>query len=120
MAKATGIGGIFFRARDTAALKAWYLEHLGITDPPWFVEAGVTVFEPFKHDTDYFPADKQFMINLRVDNLAELKQQLEAKGIPVETRAEWDTMPEIGQFARIVDPEGNNIELWEPAKPPAA
>lgn len=120
MARATGIGGIFFRSRDPAALAAWYKEHLGITGPPWFTEAGVTVFSPFKHDSDYFPADKQWMINVRVDDLAALKAQLEAAGIPVETRAEWDTMPEIGQFARIVDPEGNHIELWEPAAPSVA
>ncbi len=120
MAKATGIGGIFFRAKDTKALSAWYAEHLGITDPPWFTEAGVTVFSPFKADTDYFPADKQFMINVRIDDLEALKAQLEAAGIPVETRAEWDTMPEIGKFARIVDPEGNHIELWEPATGPSA
>jgi glyoxylase I family protein len=120
MAKATGIGGIFFRSRDTSALAAWYEKHLGITGPPWFTEAGITVFAPFKHDTDYFPADKQFMIDVRVDDLEALKAQLTAAGIPVETRAEWDTMPEFGKFARIVDPEGNHIELWEPAKRPGA
>lgn len=117
MAKATGIGGIFFRARDPEALAAWYLEHLGISGPPWHTEAGGTVFSPFKSETDYWPADRQWMVNLRVDDLAALKAELEGKGIAVETRAEWDTMPEIGRFARIVDPEGNHIELWEPAAP---
>lgn len=117
MAKATGIGGIFFRARDAKALAAWYREHLGITEPPWYTQAGVTAFQPFRHDTDYFPADRQVMINLRVDDLAARTAELYAKGIAVETRAEWDTMPEIGRFARIVDPEGNHIELWERAGP---
>jgi predicted enzyme related to lactoylglutathione lyase len=113
MAKATGIGGVFFRAKDTGALAAWYKEHLGVTGY-WQQEAGMTVFAPFKQETDYFPADKQWMINFRVDDLDALIAQLAAAGIPVETRPdEWDT-PETGRFARIHDPEGNQLELWEP------
>lgn len=112
MAKALGIGGVFFRARDTTALAAWYETHLGIPGF-WQQEAGFTVFAPFKADTDYFPADKQWMINLRVDDLDALMAQLAAAGIAIETRAEWDT-PETGRFARIADPEGNQIELWQP------
>jgi predicted enzyme related to lactoylglutathione lyase len=112
MAKATGIGGVFFRARDTAALGKWYETHLGVPGF-WQQEAGPTVFAPFKADTDYFAADKQWMINLRVDDLEGLIEQLETAGIAVETRAEWDT-PETGTFARIHDPEGNPIELWQP------
>lgn len=115
MAKAVGIGGVFFRARDPRALKTWYRDRLGIDMPagPWRQEAGPTVYEPFSHDTDYFPADRQWMINLRVDDLSALISALEAAGVAVETRAEWDS--EIGRFARIEDPEGNPIELWEPA-----
>jgi predicted enzyme related to lactoylglutathione lyase len=112
LAKATGIGGIFFRSRDTKALAAWYETHLGVTDF-WQQEAGPTVFAPFKADTDYFPASKQWMINFRVDDIDTLITQLKAAGIAVETRADWDT-PETGRFARIADPEGNQIELWEP------
>jgi predicted enzyme related to lactoylglutathione lyase len=70
-------------------------------------------FEPFKHDSDYFAADKQAMINLRVRDLDGLLEQLRSAGIEVITKAEWD-MPEVGRFARIHDPEGNAIELWEP------
>ena len=110
--KAVGIGGIFFRARDTAALAAWYETHLGVPGF-WQQQAGLTVFAPFKADTDYFPADRQWMINFRVDDLDALIAQLKAAGIAVETRAEWDT-PETGRFARIADPEGNPIELWQP------
>ena len=73
----------------------------------------MTVFAPFKESSDYFAADKQWMINFRVDDLVGLMAQLAAAGIAVETRAEWDT-PETGRFARIHDPEGNAIELWEP------
>ena len=112
----TGIGGFFFRARDPAALKAWYAEHLGIGAGRWGMweqEAGTTVFSPFAHDTDYFPADRQYMLNLRVADLASLLAALSEAGIAAETRAEWDT-PETGRFARIHDPEGNPIELWEP------
>jgi glyoxylase I family protein len=72
------------------------------------------VFEPFADDTDYFGrADQQWMINFRVANLGAMIEQLEAAGIGVETREEWDS--EIGRFARIHDPEGNPIELWQPA-----
>jgi predicted enzyme related to lactoylglutathione lyase len=112
LARATGIGGIFFRSRDTKALAAWYETHLGIPGF-WQQESGMTVFAPFKADTDYFPASKQWMINLRVDDLDALIAQLKSAGIAVETRADWDT-PETGRFARIADPEGNQIELWEP------
>ena len=121
-----GIGGLFFRARDPEALAAWYKEHLGVgggcvadgRDEPanewvWFHQGGPMVFQPFKADTDYFAADKQFMINLRVAGLDELVARLEAQGIPAERRAEWDD-PSTGRFARIHDPEGNAIELWEP------
>jgi predicted enzyme related to lactoylglutathione lyase len=112
MAKAVGIGGLFFRAVDTKALAAWYETHLGVTGY-WQQDAGMTVFAPFKQDTDYFPAARQWMINFRVDDIDALIGQLLASGIAVETRAEWDT-PETGKFARIVDPEGNQIELWQP------
>ena len=113
MAKALGIGGVFFRARNTAALVAWYEQHLGVPGF-WLQEAGLTVFAPFPADTDYFPANRQWMINFRVDDLTSLIAQLEAAAIPVETRPdEWDN-PETGRFARITDPEGNPIELWEP------
>ncbi|MBE7734014.1 VOC family protein [Devosia faecipullorum] len=113
MAKVTGIGGIFFRARDVGALAAWYETHLGVTEV-WTQEAGMTIFAPFQHGTDYFPADKQWMINFRVDDLDAMIGQLEAAGIAVETRPdEWDN-PQTGRFARIHDPEGNQIELWEP------
>ena len=112
MAKALGIGGVFFRARDTAALSLWYETHLGVPGF-WTQEGGLTVFAPFKADTDYFPRDRQWMINFRVDDLDALMAQLKAAGISVETRAEWDT-PETGRFARIHDPEGNAIELWQP------
>ena len=120
-----GMGGYFFRAKDRAALKAWYKEHLGVgggcgvdasgqsNEWVWFHEGGPMVFEPFKQDSDYFSAEKQAMINLRVRDLAGLLERLRAAGIEVLTKAEWDA-PEIGSFARIHDPEGNPIELWEP------
>ena len=119
MAKAIGIGGVVFRAQDTAALSAWYLQHLGvggIGHEPWQQAAGPTVFSPFKSTTDYFPSDRQWMMNFRVDDLDALITQLQSADIAVETRAEWDG--EWGKFARIHDPEGNPIELWQ--EPPAA
>ena len=105
MARVTGIGGIFFRSSDTKALAEWYETHLGVTEL-WSQEAGMTVFAPFKQSTEYFPEDKQWMINFRVDDLDAMMDQLKAAGIAVETRPdEWDT-PETGRFARIHDPEG--------------
>lgn len=111
-----GIGGVFFRSQDTKALSAWYLEHLGVGGPygMWETQGGTTVFSPFKADTDYFPADRQYMLNLRVEDLDGLKASLAAAGIEVITKAEWDDAG-FGKFARIHDPEGNPIELWEPA-----
>lgn len=117
MAKVTGIGGIFFRAQDPEALTTWYQTHLGITQPDlavWMQEAGPTVFSPFKATTDYFAAEKQWMLNLRVDDLAGLIGQLRAAGIAVETREDWDGDGSYGTFARIHDPEGTPIELWQP------
>ncbi|MFN3513522.1 MAG: VOC family protein [Phenylobacterium sp.] len=114
MAKVTGIGGFFFRAADNGALAAWYKTHLGLTDW-WAQEAGPTVFAPFREESDYFAADKRWMLNLRVDDLDGLLESLAAADIAAETRAEWDT-PETGRFARIHDPEGNPIELWQPPK----
>ncbi|KRB80832.1 glyoxalase [Sphingomonas sp. Root710] len=124
-----GIGGLFFRARDPEALGAWYRDHLGVgagcaaegtageggEPSPWFwtIQGGPVVFQPFRADSDYFPADKQYMLNLRVSGIDGLLTSLRAAGIATETRAEWDA-PETGRFARIADPEGNPIELWEP------
>ncbi len=120
-----GIGGVFFRAADPEALSDWYDRQLGVgaghdgsgtkTEGEWMwhVQAGPVVFAPFKADTDYWPAGKSFMLNLRVSGLDALLSSLRAAGIDIETRAEWDA-PETGRFARIHDPEGNPIELWEP------
>lgn len=113
----TGIGGLFFRSHDPEALSAWYRDHLGIaagSTSVWSQEAGMTVFAPFAADSDYFPADRQWMLNLRVEGLAAMVAALEAAGIAVEQKPEW-TATEYGSFVRLQDPEGNPIELWEPA-----
>jgi predicted enzyme related to lactoylglutathione lyase len=122
-----GMGGLFFRARDPEALSSWYRTQLGVgvgggcaapgaeagNEWVWATLGGAMVFQPFGADTDYFAADKQFMINLRVSELDALLGSLRASDVAVETREEWDS-PETGRFARIHDPEGNAIELWEP------
>lgn len=118
MEQVIGIGGFFFRADDPKKLGEWYQAHLGVKmvpdnydDPAWTQEAGSTVFAPFPKDTDYFgDSTIGWMINFRVKNLDALAQQLEESGIKVERNAE--EYPN-GKFARIHDPEGNPIELWE-------
>jgi catechol 2,3-dioxygenase-like lactoylglutathione lyase family enzyme len=116
MEKVTGMGGFFFRSREPEALGAWYARHLGLEGgpAPWMQEAGPTVFAPFREDSDYFAADRRWMLNLRVRDLDAMLAQLRAADIAVETRPDWNH-PEVGRFARIHDPEGNPIELWEPA-----
>lgn len=112
----TGIGGVFFRAKDPEALQAWYRDHLGVALDDayqWRQQAGPTVFMPFRHDTDYFPADRQWMLNFRVAELDKMVATLSQAGVAVTTNPEWDTA-ETGRFARVHDPEGNPIELWEP------
>jgi len=119
MARVTGFGGFFFAADDPAALAVWYLEHLGIPgaprsydEAPWTQEAGATVFEPFPAGGDALPAGKRWMLNLRVDDLDGLVASLRAAGIAVEVDA---TPYPNGRFASLVDPEGNPLQLWEPA-----
>jgi len=119
-----GMGGYFFRAKDPEGLTAWYKEHLGVgggigTDPVtghtnewvWYYQGGPMVFSPFKAETDYFAADKQAMINLRVSDLDGVLASLRAAGIEI---AREEEMEGVGRFARIHDPEANPIELWEP------
>ncbi|MYA33130.1 MAG: VOC family protein [Gemmatimonadales bacterium] len=119
MQNVMGFGGFFFRARDPGGLARWYKDHLGINPAPtnmemapWVTESGVTVFAPFDADTDYFAADKTFMLNFRVADLDAMIAQLESANIDVSHQSE---MEGVGRFARIHDPEGNAIELWEPA-----
>jgi glyoxylase I family protein len=119
MERVTGIGGLFFRAKDPDALKAWYDTHLGVTAPPsgydrmpWWQEAGPTVFSPFEQSTEYFGRPEQmWMINFRVRDLDTMAAQLRAAGI--EVTVDPETYPN-GRFARVYDPEGNPVELWEP------
>lgn len=119
MQRVTGIGGFFFRSKNPAALGQWYKEHLGIElapadygRKPWSQEAGPTVFAPFPQDTDYFGrADQNWMINFRVRDLDAMVEQLRAAKIEVTVDAE--SYPN-GRFARLRDPEGNPVELWEP------
>lgn len=116
----TGIGGFFFRSRDKASLAKWYAEHLGIDEvpesyglEPWSQEAGPTVFAPFGMDTTMFGRpEQQWMINFRVRDLDAMVAQLSAAGIAVEVDPE--TYPN-GRFAQLADPEGNPIQLWQPA-----
>lgn len=118
MARATGIGGLFFRSENPAILAAWYERWFEIPPggAPWTQEAGITAFAPFPVATDYFPANRQFMLNLRVDDLPALIAAFRAADIAVETRAEWENTG-YGDFARVTDPEGNPVEMWQPPDP---
>jgi glyoxylase I family protein len=117
----TGIGGLFFRAKDPAALAKWYLDKLGI-DPvpsdygqkPWTQDAGPTAFAPFPEDTVFSKAkDQSWMIDFRVNDLDAMVAQLRASGEHVKVDP---TVYPNGRFARLHDPEGNPIELWEAKK----
>ncbi len=122
--KVTGIGGFFFRAKDPKALGLWYQQHLGISmiptsyeDSPWVQEAGPTAFAPFKETSSYFgDPSKMWMLNFRVRDLDKMAAQLQAAGI--EVKIDPQSYPN-GRFARVHDPEGNPIELWQ-AKVPEA
>jgi len=122
MQRVRGIGGVFFKARDTAALAAWYRDHLGVPVEDWggarFVWAehdgggAATVWSPFSADTKYFaPSQSSFMINFRVDDLDAMLAQLRAAGAQVEDKVDDS---EFGRFGWVIDPEGNKIELWQP------
>ncbi|MDB5525870.1 MAG: hypothetical protein JWM58_3633 [Rhizobium sp.] len=122
MEKITGIGGFFFRARDPRILGQWYHTHFGINPaaqdydgPVWRQSAGITVFAPFRQESDYFGGpEKAWAINFRVRDLDAMVAQLRAAGIDVNID------PEIypnGRFATLYDPEGNRVELWQPDPP---
>jgi len=123
MARVTGIGGIFFKAKDPKALGAWYRDVLGLEVSSWggamlsYDAPGhpsVAVWNPFAADTKYFePSTREFMINFAVDDLDAFLTGLEAKGVAVHDRQQMDGM---GKFAWILDPDGTKIELWQPAK----
>ena len=120
--RAIGIGGVFFKCQDPAAMREWYSTHLGFKAEQYGAmfefgtgtgsEKGYTVWSPFAANSGYFkPSEKDFMVNFRVENIEALVEQLKAAGIDtLEPIAAY----EYGKFAHIMDPEGNKIELWEP------
>ena len=118
---ALGIGGLFVRAKDPAALSKWYEKHLGINpvptsyeDKPWVQEAGPTIFSPMPDSASMIPEGKSWMLNLRVADLDAFVAQLTAEAVVV--KVDPATYPN-GRFATLADPEGNPIQLWEPALP---
>jgi predicted enzyme related to lactoylglutathione lyase len=119
--KITGLGGVFLKFRDPAAMRSWYKEVLGITTNDYGVlfrfnhgagEAGFLQLGTFEENTDYFGSPAQMaMLNFRVANLADFHEQLQGKGVKiVHEVADYP----FGKFLHIEDPEGNRIELWEP------
>ena len=125
MKRVTGLGGLFFKAKDPVAMYGWYEKHLGISssadgtgatfhwreadDPE---KTGLTAWSIFPQDTTYFnPSTASFMMNFRVENLDTLLKTLKEEGVTVDPKVEGY---EYGKFAWIMDPEGNRIELWEP------
>jgi uncharacterized glyoxalase superfamily protein PhnB len=121
MEQVEGIGGFFFKANDPEGLAAWYADHLGIVPPPrsydaevWNQQAGPTVFAPFGAEDADSPHLGEFGwgINFRVRDLDAIVSQLRASGISVELD---DEHYPNGRFAQLRDPEGNAVQLWEPA-----
>jgi predicted enzyme related to lactoylglutathione lyase len=124
MAKVTGIGGVFFKStNDHKKLAEWYGRHLGIQLEPWggailkwsedkSADRGLTVWHVAEKDTEWFsPSPSSFMINYRIDNLAEMLSELQRDGVEILKGPESD---ENGTFAWILDPDGNKVELWQP------
>ncbi len=121
MAKALGVGGVFFKSQNPAELTAWYKEWLGFTPEPnhsvsfrpsAMPPGALTVWGPFKHDTDYFdPSDKPYMFNIIVDDLEGALAQVEQGGAKIAGEIEEY---EYGRFGWFIDPEGNKVELWVP------
>ena len=124
MKRVTGIGGIFFKAKDAPALQAWYKRHLGIDVQPWGGTAfswadadgkpsgGMTVWSVAPASSKQFaPSEAPFMVSYRVDDLQGLIAALKAEGCDVLDKVD-DT--EYGKFGWVIDPEGNKVELWEP------
>lgn len=124
MKRVTGIGGVFFQAKDPVALRAWYQKHLGIDVQEWggtaFLWAdaaghpapGMTVWSIGAAGGDAFaPSRSTFMVNYRVENLAALLQALRDEGCEVLEKTDDS---EFGKFGWVMDPEGNKVELWEP------
>lgn len=114
----TGIGGVFFRAKDPSALASWYAEHLGVPVDDGghaiIPESRNTVWSAFADDTDYWPREKGGMINYTVRDLDAMLAQLRAAGVEVDDRVEDY---EYGRFGWATDPEGNRFELWQPPEP---
>ncbi len=123
MKRVTGIGGVFFKAKDPKALGEWYRTHLGMNVKEWGGVAfrwaednpgarGTTIWSPFKEDTSYFaPSTSSFMINYRVADLHALLARLREEGCAVDEKVEES---EYGKFGWVMDPEGNKLELWQP------
>jgi predicted enzyme related to lactoylglutathione lyase len=113
--RVTGIGGIFFRARDPGALLQWYRRHLGVPagdeDLAIFPESRDTHWAPFPADTTYWPADREHMVNFTVADLDAMLEQLRRAGVEVDDEVSEHA---FGRFGWCRDPEGNRIELWEP------
>ena len=128
MAKVTGIGGVFFKSTtDHKKLAEWYSRNLGLQLEPWggailkwpddkADDRGLTVWHVAARDTKWFsPSEASFMINYRVDNLAELLAELRRNGVEIVKGPDTDVN---GSFAWILDPDGNKVELWEPKAAP--
>ena len=124
MKRVTGIGGIFFHAKDPATLRSWYKTHLGIDVQDWGGAAfiwedangqplkGTTVWSIGRSDAGQFaPSQSPFMINYRVDDLAALLEALRAERCQVLDKTDDS---EYGKFGWVIDPEGNKVELWQP------
>jgi predicted enzyme related to lactoylglutathione lyase len=118
MAGAVGLGGAFVRVRDPKALYAWYAKHLHLelTHGSFVFQAatqrGHTVVAFFPREDEYWPRSQPAMLNFQVDDLEKLLAELRADGVQVDPKQE---SYDYGSFGWITDPEGNRVELWEPA-----
>ncbi len=131
MSNVIGVGGVFFLCKDPDATKAWYKDVLGLEESEYggfafsheksggqFPKGAMTIFAPFKADSDYFkPSDQSMMFNLMVDDLDAVLARIKTAGVELTQPPEdYD----YGKFAWVMDPDGRKVELWQPIEPNAA
>lgn len=128
MGRALMIGGVFLLSRDPGALADWYRRHLG-WELRHIADEDTYYTELYFHEADR-PAQRHHLVyaimpgepgepgrghivNYRVDDLESIVAAMKAAGVETSPVSEGPDADGQGRFARLQDPEGHRIELWE-------